>query len=276
MMSHPETAQLVTSRDAQLFMGPHRAILAYPIARGELYNIAITALNTTTEDSAARIGKWNNPVNASELKALFHDFCPQVQILLDLVENCIKWTIAEVPSMKTWSSASGRAVLLGDAAHAMSPHLAQGGAMAIEDAAVLSECLQMVVSLEDDLPLALRCYEAIRKPRVERIAELARINGANMLLVDGPEQEERGRKFAASMHASSISETARVLREARADATAAWPSPALLKWLFGYDAVEDAQRQLRELWSIAVDPRLESPGPTTAMRGVRCMSAHVI
>lgn len=263
MMARLDTAQLMSSNNSQLFMGPHRALLGYPIARGELYNIAITILNTTTEIDTARVGKWDEPVASSELKTMFHDFCPQVQVLLDLVEHCTKWTIAEVPSLKSWSSASGRAVLLGDAAHAMSPHLAQGGGMAIEDATVLAECLQLVKSVKDDMPAALKCYEAIRKPRVARIAELARDNGASMLLVDGAAQEARDRRLAASMCAGSYAETSAIFREVTPDATAAWPSPPLLKWLYGFDAAGDAKCQLKQLWSSVTNGLVKTVEPTT-------------
>ena len=60
---------------------------------------------------------------------------------------------------------NGRTALLGDAAHAMVPFLAQGAAMAIEDAAVLAASLYGAT----DVPAALRAYEAARKPRVSRL-----------------------------------------------------------------------------------------------------------
>lgn len=248
-MSRPETAELISTDNAQLFMGPKRALLAYPIAGGELYNIAITALDTNNGSDNDRVGRWNDPVDPSELKRLFHDFCPQVQSLLSLVETCTKWTIAEVPTLKTWSTKSGKVVLLGDAAHAMSPHLAQGSAMAIEDAAVLGECLQRATSSQSGLTHALQWYEKIRKPRVERIADLARQNGASMLLEDGPAQEKRDLKFGASLNAGSSGVMTKVLYEAVADPNAPWPTPGLSKWLYGFDAFKDAQIQLERLSS---------------------------
>ncbi|KAK5060006.1 hypothetical protein LTR84_009890 [Exophiala bonariae] len=247
MMSRPETDKLISTDSAQLFMGPKRALLAYPIAQGKLYNIAITALDTNPSSDTDRIGRWNDPVDINELKRLFHDFCPQVQSLLGLVETCTKWTIAEVPPLETWSSKSGRVVLLGDAAHAMSPHLAQGSAMAIEDAAVLGECLQRVESTQCNLTQALQWYEQIRKPRVERIAGLARQNGASMLLEDGPEQEQRDRKFGASLDANQSRVMTKVLSEAVADQNAPWATPAFSKWLYGFDALKDAQIRLERL-----------------------------
>jgi salicylate hydroxylase len=65
--------------------------------------------------------------------------------------------------------------LLGDAAHPMLPFLAQGAAMAIEDAAVLAQCLAQA---PDDAPAALRSYEAKRLKRTARTQIAARRNGS--------------------------------------------------------------------------------------------------
>jgi 2-polyprenyl-6-methoxyphenol hydroxylase-like FAD-dependent oxidoreductase len=64
--------------------------------------------------------------------------------------------------------------LLGDAAHAMTPNLGQGGAQAIEDAAVLAHLL----ARDGDVPAALRAYEAARRPRVRAVVRQARRLGA--------------------------------------------------------------------------------------------------
>ena len=69
------------------------------------------------------------------------------------------WTVRQHP----WSR--GRCALIGDAAHASPPTLAQGAAMALEDADVLATML----AAHTDVPTALRAYEARRRPRVERV-----------------------------------------------------------------------------------------------------------
>lgn len=68
----------------------------------------------------------------------------------------------------------GPVTLLGDAAHAMLPYLAQGAAMAIEDAAVLALCLER---MPDDPIAALRTYEDKRRARTARTQAAARRNG---------------------------------------------------------------------------------------------------
>jgi salicylate hydroxylase len=69
---------------------------------------------------------------------------------------------------------SGRVALLGDAAHPSLPFLAQGGAMAIEDAAVLAA---EIARSPDDTEASLRNYEKARLARVRRVQDVARRNG---------------------------------------------------------------------------------------------------
>lgn len=65
---------------------------------------------------------------------------------------------------------SGRTALLGDAAHAMTPHLGQGGCLALEDAVVLAAEL---AANPDDIDTALARYDATRRPRTERVSRLS-------------------------------------------------------------------------------------------------------
>lgn len=76
--------------------------------------------------------------------------------------------IQDLPPMPTWTQ--GRVTLLGDAAHATTPNLGQGGCQAIEDAIVLARTLRA----NRDVPAALRAYEAQRLPRANMITELSR------------------------------------------------------------------------------------------------------
>jgi salicylate hydroxylase len=75
-----------------------------------------------------------------------------------------RWPLLTVAADAPWCN--GRVALTGDAAHAMLPFMAQGGAMAIEDAAVLAA----MIARHGAGPAALAAYEAARKPRVARVA----------------------------------------------------------------------------------------------------------
>ncbi len=75
-----------------------------------------------------------------------------------------------VQEVETPTYHQGRILLIGDAAHAFPPLLAQGAAMAIEDAASLAELL----GKSGDVDQVLRAYEARRRPRVETIRAAVR------------------------------------------------------------------------------------------------------
>jgi len=80
--------------------------------------------------------------------------------------------ILEREPLPHWSD--GRAVLLGDACHPMTPYMAQGAATSIEDAAVLARCLDAVEG--DDIGGAFKRYEAHRKPRTSVVQAISSAN----------------------------------------------------------------------------------------------------
>ena len=82
-----------------------------------------------------------------------------------------KWALYDRPPLRHWGE--GPVTLLGDAAHPMLPYLAQGGAMAIEDAAVLGRCL---APAPDDVAGAMRRYERERRRRTARAQRAAQRN----------------------------------------------------------------------------------------------------
>ncbi len=82
-----------------------------------------------------------------------------------------KWPSYDIPFLPTWHR--GRVCLVGDAAHATTPHAGQGASMAIEDALVLARILRDV----PDLEAAFATYERLRKARVERVTRMARRTG---------------------------------------------------------------------------------------------------
>ena len=143
--------------------GKDRHIVIYYVtaARDEIY---FTTSQPEKADWMTR-ESWSTKGDLSELRAAFLHFHSDVQAVLAAAPEVHKWGIYERDPLPSWSK--GRVTLLGDACHPMTPYMASGAAMALEDAVVLSRCL----ADEDfeDIETALRTYEAIRKPRASAV-----------------------------------------------------------------------------------------------------------
>jgi 2-polyprenyl-6-methoxyphenol hydroxylase-like FAD-dependent oxidoreductase len=95
---------------------------------------------------------------------------PIPQLVEALTEIVVTSTL-DIATLPTWSR--GRTLLIGDAAHATSPHAGQGASIALEDALRLAIRLRQ----ETDLGAVFQSFENERRPRVERVVALARRNG---------------------------------------------------------------------------------------------------
>ena len=143
--------------------GADRHMVIYPVTadRDEIY--FVTSQPEKAEWRTAE--SWSAKGDLDELRASFAGFHPEVQAVLNAATEVHKWALFEREPLPSWGR--GRVVLLGDACHPMTPYMAQGAASALEDAMVLSRCMQGIDN--DGIATALKRYEATRKPRTSRI-----------------------------------------------------------------------------------------------------------
>jgi salicylate hydroxylase len=170
-----------TAPRVQLWMGPAAHLVAYPIS-GARRRINVVAV---VPGSWNRPG-WSEPGDGLELKAAFGaaNWPGPARMLLGAVDTWRRWALFAVPEGGEWSS--GSIALLGDAAHAMLPFVAQGAAMAIEDAAVLAKVLaESPLETAANVAAALKRYVKLRRPRVMRVQRAAR-SGARLYHLAGP------------------------------------------------------------------------------------------
>ena len=159
-----------------LWLGRNAHLVHYPVKGGSLINlVAITA------DDWSGPG-WSEPASRVDLLHRVADtrWAPQVYSLLRAPDAWLKWALYQSDPLASFSH--GPATLLGDAAHAMLPFLAQGAAMAIEDAAVAAQCL---ARMPDDPADAWEIYSAVRRNRTRKVQRLAARNGTHYHLA-GP------------------------------------------------------------------------------------------
>lgn len=112
------------------------------------------------------------PSSKQEMREAFAGWHPTVQSLIEHTVEVTKWSLLERDPLPLWSR--GRLVLLGDACHPMKPHMAQGAAMAIEDAAMLVRCLDAVGVDQHEQAFAL--YEANRAERASKVQRISHDN----------------------------------------------------------------------------------------------------
>lgn len=160
-----------------LWNGRDRHFLQFPIRRGELLNLGGFVRSDRWQSES-----WTAPGSRKDFADLFADFHPAVRELIDRADECFVQAIHERDPLPRWWN--GRVVLLGDAAHAMPPHMGQGAGMAIEDALVLARTL---ADSPGDWADAFQRYQVKRKARVDRVAADVRDN-ARMFRVSHPVQ----------------------------------------------------------------------------------------
>jgi 2-polyprenyl-6-methoxyphenol hydroxylase-like FAD-dependent oxidoreductase len=150
--------------------GPDRHIVIYYVtsACDEVYFVT----SQPEDPSWMTPESWSAKGDVDELRAAFSSFHPCVRRVLAACPEVYKWALLSREPLATWTL--GRSVLLGDACHPMAPYMAQGAAMALEDAVILARCLEGIDA--NGLEAAFKRYEANRKPRASDVQTLSNEN----------------------------------------------------------------------------------------------------
>jgi 2-polyprenyl-6-methoxyphenol hydroxylase-like FAD-dependent oxidoreductase len=151
-----------------LWLGADAHLVHYPVKGGKVINIVVITADDWNGEG------WSEPASRIDLlpRLAAARWAPQARALIRLPDAWLKWALFERRPLSNF--AQDTAALLGDAAHPMLPFLAQGGAMAIEDAVVAAQCL---ARQPDDAAAALQTYSAIRRGRTRRVQRQAARNG---------------------------------------------------------------------------------------------------
>ena len=161
--------------DTTVWLGPKKHFVSYHVSGGKNLNcVCLVEQDGWTNES------WSERGNIEDLREVYNGWNQTIETLLKIANpnTLYRWALHDRPPMKQWSK--GRIILLGDAAHPMLPFLAQGAAMAIEDGAVLADC----ISSYKDNEKSLKNFEQIRKPRTSFVQLAARRN-AKILHLSG-------------------------------------------------------------------------------------------
>ena len=140
--------------------GPTPQIQIVTVLLGRGQELYVFATMPGTEDAPE---SWSSGGEVKDLKSFFSNFHADARNIVDACDTTLHTALYERKPLDQWSS--GNVTLLGDACHAMTPFMAQGAAMGLEDAAILSRC----VAESDNWPSAIARYERTRIDRASKI-----------------------------------------------------------------------------------------------------------
>jgi len=189
------------TKSSQMYCGYKGHVLTFPIANGSIMNgmdystlsqckyaliwFLVVAFSSKDEWTDA---EWVVKTSREAMIQDFANWTPTVQAIMTNMKNPDIWALFNHNPAHTFYQARPRICLLGDAAHASTPHQGAGAGMCIEDCYILSELLAEVRSVEG-LEKAFRAYDEVRRPRALKLVETSR--EAGMLWdLEGPEGKD--------------------------------------------------------------------------------------
>ncbi|KAK0636931.1 hypothetical protein B0T17DRAFT_520283 [Bombardia bombarda] len=237
-MAHdPEMLALLDSDTVVRWIGERRHIIAYSVSDKQIYNISTA--QPDTHFASATNATYTTRGSKKTMLDVYSSFCPLIHRILDLVpegEVC-EWKLRVHKELPTW--VHGSVALVGDACHPTLPHLSQGAAMAIEDGAVLAECVSRIPrnKLQDPeaVTKALKVYELLRKPHTTKLVDMASFSGRTLHLGEGKAKEERDRQFRDNGKSGSVPDK--------------WASPDVQKMIYSNDCMKEAEQRFDELFA---------------------------
>lgn len=157
--------------------------ISYPVDHGSFVNMFATCAppGSVWEDQ-----EWKIPSSTDEMLRDLEGWHPGLLELLRKHGDGQKWAMFHYPHDQAY--AQDRVCLLGDSAHATTPHLGAGAGMAVEDAFILGRLLG---SIQDTacIPHVFKCYDAVRKPRTQEVVRNSKDQVATYIATSSAEEE---------------------------------------------------------------------------------------
>ena len=142
------------------------------------------AFVTKSEDEVGDLKEsWTSTCDKRELEDDFAQFEGEVQKIIRLLpRESSKWRINDRPALDQWHYMGGKVILLGDAAHATTPHLGAGAGQSFEDGWVLGRALSDYLSGSPQphftsLSSMADLYQRVRQPRARMVQVASRAAG---------------------------------------------------------------------------------------------------
>jgi salicylate hydroxylase len=241
----PVAKELIEKLTMEVWMAENAYIITYPINAGKMFNLVLSH----HRPEKLRVTQPDVPIE--ELRNEYRDFDPRIKRIVDMIDNTVRlachharspltclqsrWPLMVTGPLKSWSSPRKNVVLMGDAAHSMVNHMAQGAATSMEDGAFVGKCVAKVVEGKVRLDEAVRIYEEERMPKAFAKQQISFLNGAIWHLPDGLEQEARDKAMQPELEGKYYVRSSNL-----------YGDPQTVLEVYGYDVEAHAETALEK------------------------------
>ena len=152
--------------NVQVWLAPDCHVVHYPVRAGREHALVVVLEEPGTFEG------WSTDADVAHVQRATANLTARLSELIHAAASWRKWALSDPAPFAAWSK--GRVALMGDAAHPVLPFLAQGGALALEDAVVLAREAAVTLNRPCD---ALDRYQRQRLARASKVQAAARRNG---------------------------------------------------------------------------------------------------
>ncbi|EMC93159.1 hypothetical protein BAUCODRAFT_36822 [Baudoinia panamericana UAMH 10762] len=229
----PLTRDLVEDKDGnpvrtmEVWMAPTGYIISYPISDAKDFNMVLSHFRDPPVSQVQE-------VDVQEVRDEYKDYDPRIRRTIEKIKPPIsRWPLLVTGPLESWSNREKNIVLMGDAAHSMVNHMAQGAATSMEDGAFLARCLREVVNGRLALSEAVTIYEKCRMPKASYKQQVSFLNGWLWHLPNGPAQQARDRTMEGELRGEICMRSANL-----------YGDPQTVLECYGYDAEAHADEEI--------------------------------
>jgi salicylate hydroxylase len=173
-------------------------------------------------------------VENEEVRQRYKDYDPRLSRIIEKIPPGVsRWPLLVTGPLESWSNPIKNIVLIGDAAHSMTNHMAQGAATAMEDGAFLARCLRLVINGKASIADAVSLYEEGRMPKASYKQQVSYLNGWLWHLPDGPAQEARDKAMKCELRGEVPMKSPNL-----------YGDPGCVQECYGYDAERHADMEI--------------------------------
>ena len=211
----------------EVWMAPSGYIISYPISDAKEFNMVLNHFHDPRPESVQE-------VDIEEVRQQYKDYDPRIRRIVEKIPPGVqRWPLLVTGPLQSWSSPEKNIVLMGDAAHSMVNHMAQGAATSMEDGAFLARCLNLVIKGRATVADAVRLYERGRMPKASYKQQVSFLNGWLWVLPDGPAQQARDKRMECELQGEVPMRSPNL-----------YGDPNTVQECYGYDAEKHADEEI--------------------------------